>query len=246
MFSERRVYLTPELLLKAVPGMTGYEHAKRWARPLQEAMDEYDISDSPERAAAFLAQIGHESAGLRVLEENLNYSARRLAQVWPKRFADEDGEPNALAEDIAGDPERIANIVYADRLGNGPPESGDGWMFRGRGPIQITGRGNYRRVQVAMPLWANLMREPELLATSEMCGALAAAFFWDSMKLNEAADEQDFDKISDLVNLGRHTQRVGDSVGYQDRLRRYEVAMSALSESFPGGKQDAYQDDPNA
>ncbi|MBF3015179.1 glycoside hydrolase family 19 protein, partial [Pseudomonas aeruginosa] len=116
---------------------------------LQRAMDEREI-DTPARRAAFLAQVGHESSQLTRLVENLNYSAQGLAATWPGRYLGPDGQPNALALRLARNPQAIADNTYATRNGNGDEASGDGWRFRGRGLLQITGRANYRLVGEAL------------------------------------------------------------------------------------------------
>src|SRR5439155_596696 len=164
-------------------------------------MSRFAIS-SPDRAAAFLAQVAHESGEFRYLVENLNYSTARLIQVRPRRFPTLDA---ALPYDHQ--PEKLANFVYANRLGNGDAASGDGWRFRGRGLLQITGRDNYRAVGVALAL--PLETEPEQLETPAVA-ALAAAQFWQSHGLNEFADDHhdgtadaNFDTISMRINGGR-------------------------------------------
>ena len=106
--------------------------------------------DTPARRAAFLAQVGHESSQLTRLVENLNYSAQGLAATWPGRYLGPDGQPNALALRLARNPQAIADNTYATRNGNGDEASGDGWRFRGRGLLQITGRANYRLVGEAL------------------------------------------------------------------------------------------------
>ena len=111
--------------------------------PLMLAADRFDI-DTELRVAAFLAQLSHESSRFTRVVENLNYSADRLAKVWPSRFADMTGQPTATAKRIARRPEDIANVTYAGRMGNGSAGSGDGWKYRGRGLIQITGREMYQ------------------------------------------------------------------------------------------------------
>jgi predicted chitinase len=118
----------------------------RWALALNAAMDRFDIT-TPARVAAFLAQTAHESAEFRTLVENLSYSAAGLCKNWPNRFATPD-----VAKPYERNPELLANYVYAKRLGNGDAASGDGWRFRGRGLIQLTGRGNYRSCGLALTL----------------------------------------------------------------------------------------------
>jgi putative chitinase len=189
-----------------------------WLMALDEAMERFDI-DSVHRACAFFAQIAHESAEFRRLTENLNYSAKGLMNTWPTRFPTE-----AKAAQYARQPERIANHVYANRLSNGDEASADGWRYRGRGLLQITGRGNYRSCgrALALPLEA----EPDLLTTPRVA-ALAAAQFWQSRGLNELADdrsddndEKDFERISILINGGR--------VGMADRKLLWGRAKAAF------------------
>ena len=130
-------------------------NAADWCPPLNEAMSRYEI-DNPNRVAAFLAQIAQESGELQRLIENLNYSAKGLMKTWPRRF-----RTLAAAQKYARQQEKIANHVYASRLGNGDEASGDGWRFRGRGLIQVTGRENYRVAGRALTL--PLEDEPDLL-----------------------------------------------------------------------------------
>src|SRR5438874_10983319 len=158
--------------------------ADEWAAALNAAMERFEIN-TPPRAAAFLAQIAHESGELQRLVENLNYTAARLCAVWPNRFATIEA-----ARPYEKNPERLANYVYAKRLGNGDGASGDGWRFRGRGLIQLTGRGNYRSCGLAVML--PLEAEPQRLETPE-AAALAAAQFWQSRGLNHLADDQNDD-----------------------------------------------------
>jgi len=190
-----------------------------WCPALNAAMSRFAIS-SPDRAAAFLAQVAHESGEFRYLVENLNYSTARLIQVWPRRFPTLDA---ALPYDHQ--PEKLANFVYANRLGNGDAASGDGWRFRGRGLLQITGRDNYRAVGVALAL--PLETEPEQLETPAVA-ALAAAQFWQSHGLNEFADDHhdgtadaNFDTISMRINGGR--------VGIDARRQYWQRAKLALA-----------------
>lgn len=194
---------------KATPG---------WSKPLNAAMKEWDI-DSPERVAAFLAQVAHESRELRRLEENLNYSAARLRAVWPKRFPDD-----VTATRYANDPERLANYVYAGRMGNGDAASGDGWKFRGRGLIQLTGRSNYAACKAALGL--DVVRSPDLLR-EPLPAARSAGWFWKSRGLNELADadpedddEEDFVAITSLINGGR--------TGLADRIAYWRKAKRSL------------------
>jgi len=160
---------------------------------LDAAMRRFEI-DTPSRMAAFAAQLAHESGQLQRWTENLNYRWERLRQVFPKYFTS-DAEARAFDRK----PERIANRVYASRMGNGPEASGDGWRYRGRGPIQLTGRDNYRAC--ASAIGVDLVGEPELLATPGP-GCLAAAWFWARNGLNALADAGDFVTITRRINGG--------------------------------------------
>lgn len=189
-----------------------------WIKALNEAMERFEIN-THHRGAAFLAQIAHESGELGRLVENLNYSAKRLMQVWPSRFS-----TLAKAQHYERNPEKLANYVYADRLGNGDEASGDGWKFRGRGLIQVTGRGNYQKAAKALGL--ALEQQPELLEQPGPA-ALSAAQFWQSHDLNEFADDRnnendaaDFVTISIRINGGR--------AGLNERKRYWQKAKSVL------------------
>ncbi len=189
-----------------------------WTPALSLAMGRFEIN-TPSRTAAFLAQIAHESAELNRLVENLNYSALGLTKTWPKRFP-----TLQKAQEYERNPERLANYVYANRLGNGDPASGDGWHFRGRGLIQVTGRGNYRSVGQGIDLQLEAM--PELLEEPE-AAALSAGYFWKSRGLNELADDrnddnddEDFVAITVLVNGGR--------AGLAERRAFWERAKGVL------------------
>ena len=160
---------------------------------LDAAMRRFEI-DTPSRMAAFTAQLAHESGQLQRWTENLNYRWERLRQVFPKYFAS-DSEARAFDRK----PERIANRVYGNRMGNGPEASGDGWRYRGRGPIQLTGRDNYRACGSAIGV--DLVEDPDLLATPGP-GCLAAAWFWARNGLNALADAGDFVTITRRINGG--------------------------------------------
>uniref|UniRef100_A0A6M3M1A6 Putative glycoside hydrolase n=1 Tax=viral metagenome TaxID=1070528 RepID=A0A6M3M1A6_9ZZZZ len=161
---------------------------------LKRAMTRFDIT-APVREAAFLAQVGYESAGMTRFVENLNYSAAGLQATWPSRFSAEQ------AMEYARKPQMIANKVYADRMGNGSEKSGDGWKYRGRGLIQITGRDNYEEIGDALQL--PLLTTPELLEQEEYA-ALSAAIWWWKNGLNELADNGLFELITRRINGGYH------------------------------------------
>jgi len=157
------------------------------------------IDKNVRRAACFLATCAIESVNFTKLVENMNYSAKRLSEVWPKRFRGEDGKPNALALQIANKPEMIANTVYANRMGNGPAETGDGWRFRGRGFIPLTGKYNYRLYGEYLGL--DLEGNPELAEREDIAAEIAAEF-WYRSNLNDAADVLDLIAIRRKVNGG--------------------------------------------
>ena len=178
---------------------------------LNLAMARYKI-DNRLRVAACLAQVGPESGHLTRLVENLNYSAEGLIRTWPKRFNLE------LATSVARKPEQIANIVYASRMGNGPAVTGDGWKFRGKGLIQITGWINHQACGQALNL--DLLNKPELLE-QPVYAALSAAWFWSSNGLNELADAGRFEDVTRRINGGLN--------GQADRLDIYQRALKVLA-----------------
>ena len=194
--------------------------AGRWTDALNKAMEKFSIN-TPERQAAFLSQLGHETAGLSLVEENLNYSTDGLMKVFSKYFAS-----RTAAEQYARKPERIANLVYSGRMGNGDEASGDGWKYRGRGPIQLTGKTNYR--EAGRALGFDLVANPELVADPEV-GSLIAAWFWSRSNLNKYADRKDNITISKIINTGSPSSPASRVVGLQDRMRQYEAAYKALA-----------------
>lgn len=164
-----------------------------WAAAIAGEVLHWHI-DSPARQAMFVAQCAHESAGFTRFEENLNYSAEALQRTWPSRF------PNfPAAAEVARQPERIANRVYANRLGNGNEASGDGWRFRGRGPIQITGRTNYQRAGAGIGYALEAHPTDAALPTQ---GAKVACWYWHFNGLNDLADDGDFEGITRRINGG--------------------------------------------
>lgn len=178
---------------------------------LNDAMARFKV-EGRLRVAAFLAQVGHESGQLRTLVENLNYSAEGLVRTWPKRFN------LVTASAVARKPEQIANIVYASRMGNGPAVTGDGWRYRGRGLIQVTGWVNYQACGSALGL--DLLSKPELLEEPEYA-ALSAAWFWSSNGLNELADAGQFEGITRRIN--------GGLSGQPARLKLWAKASAVLA-----------------
>jgi putative chitinase len=168
--------------------------------------------DTAEEIAAFLAQCGHESADFTRLEENLNYSADGLHRTWPRRFPDD-----AICAEYARHPERIANKVYADRMGNGPEGSGDGWAYHGRGAIQLTGRENYTKFSQASG--KTLEELKTYLLTLE--GAVeSAVWFWTSKDLNILAQKGDTEGLTRRIN--------GGTLGLKERLVGFARCLSVL------------------
>lgn len=193
-----------------------YDRAALYVAPLQIAAKRYGI-DTPARVACWLGQLSHESGRFTTVVENLYYSADRLARVWPARYADGVGGPNATAQRIAKHPQDIANLTYADRLGNGSAGSGDGWRYRGRGLIQITGRTNYSGCGDALGL--DLLARPDLLE-QPLYAALSAGWYWHQAGLNKAADRLDIASITRSINGGAH--------GLLERIELTNKALAAL------------------
>lgn len=191
--------------------------AQRWLAPINDAMGRHGIT-TPVRAAHFLAQVGHESLSLGRTEESLSYSRARLLEVFGKYVTP------AEAASFVHQPVQLGNRVYANRNGNGDEASGDGYTFRGRGPMQHTGRKNYRHIGglVGLPLET----QPDLLIVPEN-GALAAAAYWEDAGLNRYADARDLLSISRIINLGSASSRRTPN-GMADRTARTRRALDAL------------------
>lgn len=176
--------------------------------------------NTPLRVAHFMAQIEHES-GFKLISENLNYSAQGLANTWPSRYAVDpkakNKTPNAIANRLHRKPQDIANNVYANRMGNGDEKSNDGWNYRGRAFLQITGKGNYEKLSKDTGI--DYVNNPDKLLI-EADSMTSACWYWKMNNLNKYADRDDLDGVSDLINIGRKTDRVGDSNGYEDRKQK--------------------------
>lgn len=186
-------------------------NATKYADAVDAAMAKFNIN-TPRRQAMFLAQIMHESGALSTVVENLNYRADRLLVVFPKYF-----KTQAQADAYAKQPQKIANRVYANRLGNGDEASGDGWKFRGRGAIQLTGRSNYNACGGSVG--HDLITDPAWLETPD--GAIASAgWFWAQNGLNKLADTGDFVAVTKRINGGTN--------GITDRTRLYNIAASLI------------------
>ncbi len=195
----------------------------KWLEAVRVTCREFEIN-TPQRIAGFLAQTSHESGGYTMLSENLNYRAATLAACWPNRFAvlgpdkkpvkDEKGKltPTAVANSIAGKPELIANLVYSGRMGNGPAESGEGWLYRGRGLKQLTGKFNYEKCGQALGI--DLVGNPDLLL-EPMAAARSAGWFWKANNLSAFADVGDIKGMTKKIN--------GGLIGYEQRQALYDA-----------------------
>jgi putative chitinase len=185
-----------------------------WYNALVAILPEYDI-ETELRVAAFLAQCAHESGNFRFIKENLNYRWQSLRRVFPKYFPNDQ-----IAQQYASMPnkqEAIANRIYANRMGNGPEESGDGFRYCGRGLIQLTGKTNY--TNYAMSLEIDVDEAVEHLKTFEGC-VQSAAWFWDENNLNRFADKKDIVTLSKRIN--------GGTIGLEDRIKHYNHALHVL------------------
>lgn len=165
-----------------------------WLTAITEVLPQFGI-ESKNQIACFLAQCGHESGEFNTIVENLNYRAERLLVVFPKYF-------NATTASLyAGNPEKIANLIYAKRMGNGNEASGDGWKFRGKGIIQLTGKNNHLACSMALFGDDRLVTNPELLLTKENA-VKSACWFWNSNHLNTYADTLDIVTLTKKINGG--------------------------------------------
>ena len=191
---------------------TDEEVLQKYVEPLNEVLEFYEIN-TPQRIAMFLAQCGHESGGFRVIKENLNYSAAGLRKTFAKYFPND-----AIANEYAKKAEKIANRVYANRMGNGDEASGDGYRYCGRGLIQLTGHDNYKAFSIDMEM--DFAEATEWLSTEE--GAVwSAGWFWDSRELNKWADKGDILTVTKKIN--------GGTIGLEDRKSHYEEALKIFA-----------------
>jgi putative chitinase len=165
----------------------------KWLEPLKETFEKYGI-DTTKRQAAFIGQCMHESGGFKLLQENLNYSAKALMATWPSRFPTEE-----IANEYARQPEKIANKVYGGRMGNDVESSGEGWKYRGRGIKQLTGKENYERC--GSGLGVDLVSNPDLLLDPKYA-TLSAGWFWNKHNLNDLADKGDIETMTKRINGG--------------------------------------------
>ena len=201
----------------------------KWLQAIVDTCVEFEIN-TPQRIAGFLAQTSHESGGYTMLTENLNYRAATLAACWPNRFAEMGADkkpkrdakgaliPTKVAHSIAGKPELIANMVYSSRMGNGAPQTGDGWKFRGRGLKQLTGKDNYARC--GRDLGVDLVSNPDLLL-EPIYAARSAGWFWKVNKISEFADNNDIKGMTKKIN--------GGFIGLKERQDLYNKIIASMN-----------------
>ena len=216
--------LTKEMLEAMIPGNSKVD---MWYDAIVEIFPKYDIN-TPERMAGFIAQCAHESNNFKSLEENLNYSESALNRVFGRYFGK---APKRNAKEYARNPEKIANYVYMDefrkyKMGN--VKDGDGWLFRGRGLKQLTGRENYTKFGKTVKMSAE--QAAEYVATEK--GAIeSACWFWKTAKLNAIADTGDIVKMTKKIN--------GGDIGLADRTKRYNAAIEIMGGKIPAPKKSS-------
>lgn len=186
---------------------------QQWVTALNDTFSQFGIL-TPNQQAAFIGQCGHECGHFRILEENLNYRAATLMKLWPKRFPTLE-----IANQYAGNPKKIANMVYANRMGNRDEASGDGYRFRGRGCIQLTGHSNYFHAGKA--LGVDFVMEPDLVATPKYA-AMTAGWYWNTHGCNELAEAANWVGLTKKIN--------GGTIGLDDRILHTKQALEALSQ----------------
>jgi len=184
------------------------------ADPLNATFIKFKI-DTDRKQAAFLGQCGHECGNFKVFEENLNYRAETLMKLWPKRFPTLE-----FAKQYERNPRKIANSVYSNRMGNRDEASGDGYRFRGRGAIQLTGHSSYYHAGQA--LGVDFVAEPDLVATP-LYALMTAGWFWSTHGCNELADAMNWVGLTKKIN--------GGTIGIDDRVAHTALALNV----FDGG-----------
>ena len=182
-----------------------------WVDALNETFSRFNINSNNQKAM-FIGQCSHECGNFRLLEENLNYRAETLMKLWPKRFPSLE-----FAKQYEKNPRKIANSVYANRMGNRDEASGDGYRFRGRGALQCTGHSTYFHAGKA--LGVDFVMQPDLVATPKYA-ALTAGWFWETHKLNPPADALDYTKVTKIIN--------GGTIGLDDRIKHVQHALAVL------------------
>ena len=182
-----------------------------WVDALNETFSRFNLTTNNQKAM-FIGQCSHECGNFRLLEENLNYRAETLMKLWPKRFPSLE-----FAKQYEKNPKKIANSVYANRMGNRDEASGDGYRFRGRGALQCTGHSTYFHAGKA--LGVDFVMQPDLIATPKYA-ALTAGWFWETHKLNPPSDALDYQKVTKIIN--------GGTIGLDDRIKHVQQALAVL------------------
>jgi putative chitinase len=182
-----------------------------WVDALNETFTRFNLTTNNQKAM-FIGQCSHECGNFRTLEENLNYRAETLMKLWPKRFPSLE-----FAKQYEKNPKKIANSVYASRMGNRDEASGDGYRFRGRGALQCTGHSTYFHAGKA--LGVDFVMQPDLIATPKYA-ALTAGWFWETHKLNPPSDALDYTKVTKIIN--------GGTIGLDDRIKHVQQALAVL------------------
>ena len=183
-----------------------------WADALNQTFQRFSINTINQQAM-FIGQCSHECGNFKLLKENLNYKAATLMKLWPKRFPSLE-----KANEYAGNPKKIANSVYASRMGNRDEASGDGFRFCGRGIIQLTGHSSYFHAGKA--LGVDFVADPDLVSTPQYA-ALTGGWFWSTHNLNAPADALDYQKVTRIIN--------GGTIGLDDRIKHVQHALAVLA-----------------
>lgn len=184
-----------------------------WYDAFCEHFPAFDIV-TPSRVAGFVAQCQHESLDFTILQENLNYGAKGLRGLFGKYFPNDE-----LARQYERKPEMIANKIYGGRMGNGPEASGEGWKYRGRGIIQITGKNNYAQCSKDLFQDDTLVRDPDLLREPEWA-VLSGCWFWHKNQLNQWCDKGDMNTLTKKIN--------GGFIGLEDRIHHWNIALDLM------------------
>jgi putative chitinase len=196
--------------------LTRNKNVHAWYEAMAVQLPQFEVTTA-KRVAAFVAQCAHESADFTTLQENLNSSAEALNKLFGKYFA-------AAGRDAAPyhrKPEMIANVIYANRMGNGDTASGDGYKFRGRGPIQLTGKANYQAF--ATDFFEDpetVINDPDLVTDDVPTSLYSALWFWNKNKINKYADASDIKGMTKVIN--------GGYIGLEDRIKHYNHAIEVL------------------
>lgn len=211
------IKLDAVLLKKLLPNIS-QANIDKYLPILQGLLPKYGIT-TPERVAAYFAQVGHESSDFTISAENMYYSTpQRLVDVWPSRFSLTDKKKHN-PNDYIKNPEKLANEVYANRMGNGDAASGDGYRYRGRGSMQITGKESYRNYSMATYGDARCVQNPELIA-QPLDYIQTSLWEWKKGALNAHADRKDIKRITQIIN--------GGLIGYLEREKRYKHCCEVL------------------